>query len=68
MYHRSDSGVANVRVEPPFLLADVEIVATYELFAINRTKLENQIHRIVDPACLDIEVKDRFGNPVVPRE
>jgi len=49
-------------------MADVEIVATYTLFNINRTKLENLIHRIFDPARLDIEIKDRFGNPVVPRE
>ena len=49
-------------------MADVEIVATYELYNINRTKLENLIHRVFDPARLDIEIKDRFGNPVIPRE
>jgi hypothetical protein len=49
-------------------IADVEIVATYELFIINRTKLENVLHRVFDPARLHIEIKDRFGNPVVPRE
>ena len=49
-------------------MADVEIVATYELFNINRTKLENLIHRVFDPARLDIEIKDRFGIPVIPRE
>lgn len=32
------------------------------------TKLENLIHRILDPARLNIEIKDRFGNPVIPRE
>ena len=47
-------------------MADVEIVATYELFNINRTKLENIIHRVFGPARLDIEIKDRFGNPVIP--
>ena len=26
------------------------------------------IHRVFDPAQLDIEIKDRFGNPVRPRE
>jgi hypothetical protein len=36
--------------------------------AVNRTKLENVIHRVFDPARLDIEIKDRFGNPVIPRE
>ncbi len=39
-----------------------------KLYNISRTKLENLIHRILDPARLDIEIKDRFGNPVIPRE
>lgn len=60
--------IAGARLQPTFLMADVEVVATYELFNINRTKLEHLIHRIFDPARLDIEIKDRFGNPVVPRE
>ena len=60
--------VANAKFDPTFLLSDVEIVATYDLYNINRTKLENLIHRIFDPARLDIEIKDRFGNPVIPRE
>jgi len=60
--------IANAKLDPTFLLADVEIVATYKLSNINRTKLENVIHRIFDPARLDIEIKDRFGNPVIPRE
>lgn len=60
--------LANASLDPTFLLADVEVVATYELFNINRSRLENLIHRIFDLARLDIEIKDRFGNPVVPRE
>jgi hypothetical protein len=60
--------LANAKLDPTFLMADVEIVATYELFNINRTKLENIIHRVFDPARLDVEIKDRFGQPVVPRE
>ena len=60
--------IANAKLDPTFLMADVEIVATYELYNINRAKLENIIHRVFDPARLDIEIKDRFGNPVIPRE
>lgn len=60
--------IAGARLQPTFLMADVEIVTTYELYNINRAKLENIIHRIFDPARLDIEIKDRFGNPVVPQE
>jgi hypothetical protein len=60
--------LANAKLDPTFLMADVEVVATYELFNINRTRLENLIHRIFGPARLDIEIKDRFGQPVIPRE
>lgn len=60
--------IANAKLDPTFLLADVEVIATYKLANINRTKLENLIHRIFDPAQLDIEINDRFGNPVIPRE
>lgn len=60
--------IANAKIDPTFLLADVEIVATYDLFNINRSKLETLIHRFFDPVRLDIEIKDRFGTPVVPRE
>lgn len=60
--------IANAKFDATFLLADVEIVATYELFNINRTKLENLIHRVFGAARLDMEIKDRFGKPVVPRE
>jgi len=60
--------IANAKLDATFLLADVEIVATYTLYNINRVKLENLIHRIFAPAQLDVEIKDRFGNPVVPRE
>jgi Meiotically Up-regulated Gene 113 (MUG113) protein len=63
-----ETRIANATLDPTFLMADVEIVATYKLSNINRTKLENLIHRIFDPARLDIEIKDRFGNPITPRE
>jgi hypothetical protein len=60
--------IVNAKLDPTFLMADVEIVATYELYNINRTRLENLIHRIFDLARLDVEIKDRFGQPVIPRE
>lgn len=60
--------LANAKLDPTFLMADVEVVATYELFNVNRTRLENLIHRIFGKARLDIEIKDRFGVPIIPRE
>lgn len=60
--------IAGAHLQPTFLMANVEVAATYELYNINRTKLENLIHRIFEPARLDIEIMDRFGRPYVPRE
>jgi hypothetical protein len=60
--------IAGARLQPTFLMADVEVIATYELFNISRSRLEKLIHRVFEPAKLDIEIKDRFGTPVVPRE
>jgi hypothetical protein len=63
-----EARIGNATLDPTFLMADVEVIATYELYNVNRIKLENIIHRVFDPVQLDIEVKDRFGNTVKPRE
>jgi T5orf172 domain len=63
-----DRRIANAKLDPTFLMADVEVIATYELYNINRTKLENLLHRFFEGARLDIEIIDRFGTPVTPRE
>lgn len=60
--------IAGARLQPTFLMADVELVATFELFNINRSKLEHLIHRVFEPARLDIEIRDRFDRPVRARE
>jgi len=60
--------LANAKNDPTFLMADVEIIATYKLANISRTKLEKIIHRFFSPAKLDIEMLDRFGKPVKANE
>ena len=62
------SRIAKARNDPTFLLADVEIVAEYKLYNINRSKLEGLIHRALAPARLDLSAGDRFGKTVQPRE
>lgn len=60
--------VANAKLDPTYLMAEVEIVATYELYNVNRAKLEAVIHKVFGAARLDVEIKDRFGQPIVPKE
>ena len=63
-----ETRIANAENESTYLLAEVEVVATYKLVGIDRTKLENLLHRIFAPAQLDLTIHDRFGKPVQPRE
>lgn len=63
-----ETRIANAALDATYLLADVEIVATYKLFNINRTRLENVLHRVFAAAQLDLTIHDRFGNPVRPKE
>jgi hypothetical protein len=63
-----ETRVANAAHDATYLLADVEVVASYKLAEINRTKLESIFHRIFAPAQLDLTIHDRFGHPVRPRE
>jgi len=60
--------IVGAHLQPTFFMANVEIVAIYELYNINRTKLEKLIHRGFESARLEVEIMDRFGRPVVPRE
>ena len=60
--------IANANLDPTYLLAEVEVVDSYVLYNINRTRLEKLLHRLFESARLDITLKDRFGNPVAPRE
>ena len=60
--------IANASNDATYLLADVEVVATYKLFNVNPNKLEKLFHKLFEPAKLNIEIKDRFGKPIKPRE
>lgn len=63
-----EARIASAEKDATYLLADVEVVATYKLHNLNRNKLENIFHRLFGAAQLDLTIEDRFGNPVKPRE
>lgn len=65
---RVESRIANAEHDSTYLLAKVEVVATYKLAGINRTRMEKLFHRLFAPARLNITINDRFGHPVQPEE
>lgn len=65
---RVETRIANAEHESTYLLAKVEVVATYKLAGINRVRMENLFHRLFAAARLDITINDRFGHLVQPEE
>jgi len=65
---RVETRIANAEHEATYLLAKVEVVATYKLAGINRTRMEKLFHKLFGPARLEITINDRFGHPVQPEE
>ena len=63
-----ETRLSKAKLDPTFLMAEVEVIATYELFNINRVKLESILHRFFESAKLNLKIMDRFGNPVTPKE
>jgi len=63
-----ETRIAKAERDPTYMLAKVEVVATYKLSNLNRTRLENIFHRIFQSARLDLTIPDRFGAPTKPRE
>lgn len=63
-----ESRIAGAAKDATYLLADVEVVATYQLHNINRVRLEKIFHRVLASAQIDLTLQDRFGQSVKPRE
>ena len=60
--------ITGAQHDATYLLAGVEVVATYQLAGISRHKFEALMHRFFAGAKLDLTIADRFGQPVQPQE
>ncbi|MBK6556333.1 MAG: GIY-YIG nuclease family protein [Comamonadaceae bacterium] len=63
-----EARIAIAENDSTYLLAKVEVVATYKLAGINRSRMESLFHKLFAPARLNITIQDRFGRPVQPAE
>lgn len=60
--------VANAAKDATYLLADVEVVAEFTLYNMNLQATEKLLHTFFREAQADIQIPDRFGNMVKPKE
>ena len=64
----TEARIAAAKDDPTFLLAPAHPVKVFQVYDMDTVRFENLIHRFLVEARLDIEVRDRFGKPVRPRE
>jgi hypothetical protein len=60
--------IKNAKIEPTYLLADVELVSVFRCFNMSTNKFESAIHSFFNEVRLNIEIADFNGNKHRPRE
>lgn len=63
-----ETRLRGVEDDPTFLMAPVKPVMSYQAINLNANAFERLVHHFFGEARLDIEVKDRFGKAIKPRE
>lgn len=60
--------IANAAQDPTYLMAPVEIVATYKVVNMNSQIFENLVHQVLETARYSIQIKDAKGLVHQPKE
>jgi hypothetical protein len=60
--------ISGAKDDPTYLMAPVHIVCTFTLMNADPNKVEKLIHQFFVEGRLDIEIMDRFGKAIHPRE
>jgi hypothetical protein len=63
-----DERIKNAKNEATYLYADVKKIATYNVYNRNADKLESLLHRFFANACLNVDLFDKKGQRITPRE
>lgn len=65
---KAERRVRRAEFDPTFLMAPAKLLKTYTIYNADPAKVESILHAFFGEACLDVEVNDRFGRAVKPRE
>ncbi|MFI1743250.1 GIY-YIG nuclease family protein [Thalassobellus sediminis] len=60
--------IKNASKEPTYLMAEVDIIASYKTYNLNAQKFEQLIHRFFAEVCLNVDIHDDKGRRITPRE
>lgn len=60
--------VRRAEFDPTFLMAPARLLKTYTIYNADPGKVESILHAFFADVCMAVEVKDRFGKAIKPRE
>ena len=60
--------IKNAPNETTFLMAEVKIISTYEVYNYSSKKFESIVHSFFSERCLDVKIADNKGNYKMPKE
>ncbi len=60
--------IKNAANEPTYLMADVQIIASYKCYNLDAQKFENLIHSFFGKVCLNIDAHNNSGSRHAPKE
>ena len=60
--------IKNAPNETTFLMAEVKIISTYEVYNYSSKKFESIVHSFFSERCLDVKIADNNGNYKMPKE
>ena len=60
--------IKNAKSDPTYLMAEVQVVASYKVSGIKPVYFENLIHKLFDHVKLKVEVTDKNGRLAIPKE
>lgn len=63
-----ETRISGAEKSSTYLLAGVDVVASYKVYGVNCQKLEALIHKVFAAAQINLSIPDRFGHMVKPRE
>lgn len=63
-----DERIKNAKNEATYLFEDVKKIAAYKVYNRNADKLESLIHRFFAQTCLNVDLFDKKGQRITPRE
>lgn len=60
--------ISNAQQETTYLLADVEIIATWKTYNLNVSYFENMLHKLFRDVQLDVKIHHKSGTVIMPHE